>query len=202
MASTAVGSRLTEQHRQAQARLAGLTAVQLRDVWRLLDPDDLTGTSRAWVDNAVRVVVQQFALSSTLARRYFQAFRLAEVGARLPGVLPAPALDEAAARTSLVVTAPVRIARAQRRALPIDRAVDLALTESTRAANRHVLNGGRETILQTAAVDRRAAGYRRITSSGACQFCTMLEGRGAVYTARSGDFQAHDGCNCASEPAY
>lgn len=200
MATTA-GRRLTDQHRQAQARLAGLTVVELRQIWPLLDKSSPTD-STAWVNAAVRVISSQFAVSAALARRYFQSFRSAEIGSQLPGTLPEPALEEDAVRKSLMVTGPVRVERALRKGLPIGSAVDLAFVESTRAANRHVLTGGRETIVQAAAVDRRAAGYRRITSSGACDFCEMLGGRGAVYTARSGDFQAHDGCNCASEPAY
>jgi len=46
------------------------------------------------------------------------------------------------------------------------------------------------------------AGFRRVTSGSPCAFCSMLASRGAVYSRRGADFQAHDGCSCSPEPVW
>lgn len=203
MARTVAGRRLTEAHRLAQVRLGVLTVAQMRSLWRLLDPESLTDTVPAWLDASVRVVSGQHAASSLLARRYFQAFRVAEVGSPLAGVLSSPALVEDAVRTSLMVTGPVRIERAARRGLPIAQAATIALSESARAAQRHSLTGGRDQLLATINDDSRAVGWARVTSGNACAFCALLAGRGAVFRGEdTAGFDAHDGCSCTAEPSY
>jgi hypothetical protein len=203
MASTLQGRRLTEQHRLAQARLGALTATQMASLWRLLDPSALTDTVPAWLNASVRLVSAQHGASALLARRYFQAFRVAEVGAPLAGSLASPAFVEDAVRTSLMVTGPVRIERARRRGEPIAQAARIALSESARAAQRHTLTGGRDQLMSAVQGDSRAVGWARVTSGNACSFCALLAGRGAVYRGEgSADFHAHDGCSCTAEPAY
>ena len=44
--------------------------------------------------------------------------------------------------------------------------------------------------------------YRRVAGGSACDFCLMLEGRGAVYSVRTADFTAHDHCACSAEPVF
>lgn len=81
------------------------------------------------------------------------------------------------------------------------------------AAARHVANGGREQIQDTAKADRIAIGYIRIISSKACYFCAMLAGRGPVYKEDSfddsdmrftgeGRHKVHDNCSCAMRPIF
>lgn len=199
MAATLAGRRLTEQHRRAQVRLAALTTAQMRELSRLLDPEALTDTTPGWLDAAVRLVVSQHTVSAALARRYFQAFRAVEAGQPMPGSLPQPGIDTEAVRTSLMVTGPTRIERARRRGLPVEQAARRALATAASSATRHVLSGGRDVITQAVAQDRRAIGWARVTSGNPCHFCALLSGRGAGSSAA---FEAHDGCNCSSEPIY
>jgi hypothetical protein len=70
------------------------------------------------------------------------------------------------------------------------------------AVSRALQVGGRETITSTVKADPRAVGYERVTSGSACDFCSMLADRGAVYGEASADFEAHDGCACGAEPVY
>jgi len=78
---------------------------------------------------------------------------------------------------------------------PLDDALRVAAQETARAGARHVANGGRETAVEAA---RRGRGrWYRVTGPGACEFCLMLESRGAVYSESTADFQAHDGCGCS-----
>jgi hypothetical protein len=41
-----------------------------------------------------------------------------------------------------------------------------------------------------------------VTSGSACEFCSMLARRGAVYGAESVSFHAHDACGCSAEPVF
>jgi hypothetical protein len=202
MAATSRGRQLTETHRLAQVRVGVATGVQMRDLWRLLDPTALAETSPVWIDAAVRMISTQHGISADLARRYYQALRVAELGVPLTGTLAAPPLVEEAVRTSLAVTGPVRIERAIRRSASIEAATRTALTETARSAQRHALTGGRAVIVETARRDPRSGGWMRVTSGNACTFCESLAVRGAVFGEESVSFAAHDGCRCTGEPEF
>lgn len=204
MASTLAASRLTEAHRLAQVRLGALTVDQMHTIWPLLDPTDLDGSFARWLRAATPVVGRQRATSARLAANYLTAFRVLELGADVPAIVPTlsevVAADQLA--TSLLVTGPVSIKRAMIRSVPLAKAVDVAEAASSATGMRFALNGGRETLVATVNADREARGWTRVTSGNACAFCSMLADRGGVYTEASGDFAAHDGCNCGVEPSY
>jgi hypothetical protein len=65
-----------------------------------------------------------------------------------------------------------------------------------------VLSYSRQTIMGSAVADPSASGWQRDTAGGCCDFCTMLESRGAVYSEASVDFASHDHCNCTASPAF
>ncbi len=72
---------------------------------------------------------------------------------------------------------------------------------------KYVLAAGRQTVTTSTDRDPRASGWRRITRAGACGFCRMLAGRGAVYKEATVHFAAHGGarggeCNCAAVPDW
>lgn len=67
---------------------------------------------------------------------------------------------------------------------------------------RRVADHVRYTVAENSVVDPAARGWRRIGSGASCGFCSMLLGRGAVYTEATADFQSHDHCNCSAEPAF
>jgi hypothetical protein len=66
---------------------------------------------------------------------------------------------------------------------------------------RRIANGSRYTVAGSAVEDPAARGWMRV-GAGGCDFCRMLIGRGAVYTEATADFESHDHCNCAAEPAW
>jgi hypothetical protein len=66
---------------------------------------------------------------------------------------------------------------------------------------RRIANYARLTVTGSSVADPAARGWQR-TGTGSCDFCSMLLGRGAVYTEASADFPAHDHCNCGAEPAW
>lgn len=204
MAATAIGAQLTELQRTTQLRLAAQTVAQMRAAWGLLDPADLDATFERWLRVAVPVVRSNRAASSRLAAAYVAAFRHAELGTTtgLPVVAAAP-VDAKAVTTSLLVTGPWSIKKAMTRGVDLTQAVDVAEARSAAAAMRHVLDGGRDTILPTVAADRQALGWARVASASACAFCAMAASRGPEYGSEaSANFEPHDGCQCGAEPVY
>ncbi|MFA7297326.1 MAG: hypothetical protein WC211_09125 [Dehalococcoidia bacterium] len=202
MATTLAGSWLTERHRTAQLALRALALRQVLEIWPAFDVED---AARSWpaVESALLAVVgERRAISASLAAGYFEAFRRAEGvdGAAVPVLA---AFDDGAvarARTSLQVTGYVTTERL--RSLKHPDPARVALVRVSGAVTRQVFDGGRETLLASVRSDRRARGWARVTSGDPCGFCAMLGSRGAVYTATSGGFQAHDHCSCSLEPNY
>lgn len=67
------------------------------------------------------------------------------------------------------------------------------------AVQRKTLDVSTEPVLS---FTRRAGlRYYRSTAWGACGFCVMLAGRGAVYSETSKSFKSHPGCRCSAYPA-
>lgn len=194
---------LTEQHRLMQLRLGALTVRQLAAAFAMLDPSDLDGTFQDWLTVVTPIVGAARSTSSRLAAGFLTAHRVQALGPD-PDFVPTLArpVDTKALATSLLVTGPISIRSNLARMMPFDKAVDTAKAYSSGAGMRHALNGGRETITRTVTADKRAAGYQRVASGNACEFCSMLADRGAVYGAESGNFAAHDRCGCTAEPVY
>ncbi|MET0490367.1 MAG: hypothetical protein ABW143_09045 [Acidimicrobiales bacterium] len=78
----------------------------------------------------------------------------------------------------------------------------LALTAISTKAGKYALTGSRHTITSSSLADPQASGWQRITRAGACDFCSMLSGRGGVYRKDTVDFAAHGDCNCAAAPSW
>jgi len=70
------------------------------------------------------------------------------------------------------------------------------------AAGKYALAAGRETVTRNTDRDPEAHGWQRVVRPGACRFCSMLSGRGGVYTRESVHFAAHGDCNCAAVPTW
>jgi hypothetical protein len=199
---TVDGARLTDAHRRAQSRLAAQVAAQVAAGWRLLDPEDLDRTVDGWLRVMVPLVTAQASVSARLAARYLEAFRQAEIGVGGFSPVVASPPPPAAITTSLTVVGPVAVKQAMVRAVPLARAVQVAMAAVAGEAVRHTLAGGRSTVLESVAADRRAQGWARAPSGSPCAFCAMLASRGPVYREESADFEAHGGCQCTAEPVY
>jgi len=203
MAVTLEGTRLTEAHRLAQL---GISRAALRDilaVWRLLDPSNVDSTFPGYARAAEIILAEYKRRSANAAAAYIRAFREAEGVSGQVDVALLERLSRQQAMTSLLVTGPVTIKTATREGHPEERASNLALTATLGAVTRLVLQGARDTIVETVKRDREALGFARVTDGNPCYFCAMLASRGAVYKSRStADFQPHDRCGCQPEPVY
>jgi hypothetical protein len=204
MARTAEGAQLTAAHRAAQLALRAGSLRQLLQLWRVVDPTNLGGTIDTFANAAALLAGQGFEQSGGISARYYRLFRTAE---GVPGPGPSsilarkPGIDVLAG--DLRGGALRAIIDARRSGLSPEPAKDRALVRVIGALGKLVLNGGRRTIIDTVARDPQALGWSRITSSGACAFCRMLAGRGAVYkTEKSADFHPHDSCACNPEALY
>lgn len=192
--------RLTETHRVAQLRLGALTVSRLLAVWPLLDPENLDRTFQRWLQAVASVVAVQRAASARLASGYLQTFRTLELGVSDDAFAPVLAgpVDRRQLAKSMLVTGPVSVRAALGRGVPFEQAVETAQASSASAGMRHALNGGRATILATVAADRRARGWKRVTSSSACAWCASTAGT----VSSDDDFRSHDHCACTAAPVY
>lgn len=212
MAITAEGRRLTDTHRRLQVRIAALTVRGLLGIWMILGTNPPTGsrsdTARleAWLVAAEAIIRTTRHQSTIVARRYYDDFRLAEIGQRLvnlPSVSPPP-LTVRQVRTGLMVHGPVEWRHALDCGLNPFEAGRSASVQAAREASRQALTGGRDFIVAATRVDTRVTGWSRsLRSDNPCAFCAMLASRGPVYgSAMSASFEAHTNCLCQPEPFY
>jgi hypothetical protein len=184
-----------------QLQLGARTVKQLSTVFELLDPEDLDGSFPDWVDVVHSVVAANRTTSVSLAASYLTVLRTITIGGPSFAPILSGPVDLAALSTSMLVTGPISI-RSNLTRMATARAVDIAKGRTAAAGMRHALNGGRDTIMQTVKADPRAGRWQRVTSGAACDFCSVLADRGAVYSEDSSDFESHDHCSCTAEPIY
>jgi hypothetical protein len=192
---------LTRQYRAQSLTLRAQTIRDLLKLWPALDWRNLERTYPAWFTGAAALVQRDRTRSAGLASLYLKAHRLAagvpgEPAIRLAGAAPAEQVA-----TALRVTTLVAIKKSTLAGKSAEIAMRDAFVQSSGAATRLVLDAGRDTIRETAVSDPQTAGWQRVTSGG-CDFCEMLAGRGDVYTEASADFASHDHCACSAEPVY
>lgn len=201
MARTDSGAALTDQHRQAQV---AVRASALRDfllLWPLWQGDDKS--FNALVIASVVLVRAYRQMSATLAAAYFDAFRKAEDPGGFASPILAGPMDAELVTSSLHVTGRVMTDKALRAGKSPQEARKTALVRTSGAVTRHVLQGGRDTLVQSVGEDPRAQKWARVTTGTPCAFCAMIASRGAVFLGEdTAEFQAHDHCSCTVEPHY
>lgn len=193
MPSAADATRL----RRVQASVRALVEQDLTEFWSSLDLTRPEVARDALLQYVPYLVDQYGDSAAALAADWYDDVRARE---RVPGRFRAlaqqsPYLD--------AVDGTVR--RAAGSLFTDDPAVGLGTLLGT--TGKYVLAAGRSTITRSADRDPRATGWRRITRPGACGFCRMLAGRGAVYKESTVHFAAHGGahggeCNCAAVPDF
>lgn len=111
--------------------------------------------------------------------------------------------SDRAAVVSLHVTGPVNQKSKAARGKPLEVAQKESFVDAAGAASRHVLTGGRKSLLTLLQDDAQALAWARVTDGDPCSFCALLSSRGPVYKSKqTADFQAHDACACTAEPVY
>lgn len=200
MADTEAGRLLTQAHRQRQLALRAATLRDLLLLWPAFRLDDIDQSWRPLETAVLAVLANRRRASAGVAANYFRAYRTAE-GA--PGDT-APVLAEMPDRNLLVgalrLAGPIGTKKSLVAAVP--NPVERAFSRVAGTVTRQVLDGGRITLTESVKADPAARGWRRITSGKACDFCSLLASRGAVYGEDTAGFDSHDHCSCTAEPAY
>lgn len=200
MARTAEGEELTAQQSAAQLAIQAMALRAFIRLWPLWQGDDRTFNHL--VAATVPLVGGFYRLSASVASDYYQAFRRAE---KIPGN-PTPrlgAIDEDRVTAGLHVTGRIMTRKALLAGQPAEKAMQTALVRTSGSVTRHVLQGGRDTVILSTAEDRQAEGWQRVTKGKACAFCAMLASRGGVYKGPdTAAFETHLHCNCGVEPVY
>lgn len=193
---------LAVTQRQQQLALRAALLRRLIPLWRLLDPKDLNKSLPGWLAAVLPLVQDARKGSSLLAGQYLRDARSAAGVEGSASIVLAGEAPAAQAVTSLTVTSLVAIRTALGTGQQIDQAMRTGFVTSSGAASRLALQGGRDTVVGSVRADPKAAGWSRLASPDACDFCLMLSDRGAVYSADSVDFAAHDHCACTAVAAY
>lgn len=200
MIRTAEGAQLADLHRQVQSQIRARALQDYMRIWPLWRGDERTFNDL--VAAAVPLVNHHHQTSATLAAAFFESFRRVEkASGDAPAHIAGPPPQEQVV-ASLYVTGSVQTRNALIAGQPAEQAMRTALVRTSGAVGRHVLNGGRTTVIESAATDRQAIGWERVTSGRPCAFCAMMASRGPVYSSTSVDFQSHDHCLCTAVPSY
>ena len=215
MASNPEAARATLAYRRQLALIKANAIRALMNVWPDLDWVQFERIWPQWVRIAYTITAQNRAAAVQITAAYLRTFRLLE---GVPGdVVPklARTLDSAMFEIGLNATAREHLVRAALEAArePDPRKAGLILRDARRKAldaaagvmARHILNGGRETALQTMEADRYALGWARVTDGNPCYWCAMLASRGPVYKTREtagANARWHDHCGCTVELVY
>lgn len=77
-----------------------------------------------------------------------------------------------------------------------------AFNKALGGTQRLIADADRETVIGSVRNDPQGTGWARHTDGNACEFCRMIAGRGAVYSATTADFASHDACGCIAVPEY
>lgn len=143
--------------------------------------------------------------SSALALDWYEEIRDAASPRRRFTPAPLGAVDEEALAGS-IAWATTPLYDLERNAAKVDDLLEQATHESMARleplVQKGVASGFWDTMTGNSIADPAATGWQRFASGGACKFCLMLAGRGAVYREATVNFAAHTSCHCAVGPSF
>lgn len=189
--------RQANELRLAQAEVRRLVESRMNEIVAYLAgrPDLTPAQFRNSLITQTNLVVSQYGeIAASMAAEWFDDIRLSE-GVRgsfraLPQSSPYEDAVEGMVR---------RAVGPMFDEVPDVSAVMLTVAQS---AGKYVLAASRETVRRNSFIDPRGTGFQRVARPGACDFCIMLVGRGAVYKKETAFFASHGDCNCAAVPSW
>lgn len=183
---------LRSTHRRDLRTLTALAERDLSALWKQFD--SAVAAREALRDVLPRLVAVYGTAAATLAADYFDEARdAAEARGRFQAIPVEPADTAALDVLARVAVGPLFAAKP-------DFASALVLARG--GLQRHIANADRLTVATSSVHDPQARGWQRVGDGRTCEFCSMLLGRGAVYSEATADFQAHDHCGCIAEPVF
>lgn len=184
--------------RNAQAGVSALVERDLARVFSRVASEDARFVRDVLLEVAPRIVDQYAQIAQTVGLDWYRTVRAAALGpnaAPLPPGAPIPLPD-----TAERVIETVRRAAGSLFGENADPAG--ALHSITSKCQQYALEGARDGIRTMTLSDPASRGWSRSVSANACDFCVDLAARGAVYSADSAEFEAHNGCNCTANPEF
>lgn len=193
---------LATQLQRVQGQITLAVANAVAQVFPTLDVNNIDQSFGAYEAQLAAVTQTAQQAASTAAAGYFMAAREdAGIADDFVPIIAKP-VDPVALRTSLLVTGPILMKKGLGSGRTAAEVRALALSATTGALQRHVLNGSRDTVKQLVYRDARCNGWARVSAGRPCWFCAMLVSRGAVYKSEQvaergvdGD-PYHDHCHC------
>lgn len=197
-----MSERLALAHRQQTIALRARTLRDATRLWPLLNPRRMDETFPEWLAMHSTLIRRDHRQAAALASTYLKAARLSsgvsgDAVIRLADGLPIDQIE-----ASMSTTARAGFYKALRTGRTVEEAQRVALVRTLGSTGRLVLQGSRDTVRGSLSADRVGRGWQRIAGAGACSFCKMLAGRGAIYSADTADFAAHDHCGCSVAAVY
>lgn len=179
---------------KSQSQVVTLATRELRAFWNALDKSNPVAVKKAVSAFMVDLIESYGSIASTVAADYYDDLR-GRAGARGKYAATVPDLDiaEKVVKSSDWAVQPMFGDAPDANA---------ALSRLSGTAQRNIQQWGRDTMASNSIADPSADGWQREGSGLDCVFCSMLIGRGAVYTEASADFASHDNCNCQAAPAF
>ena len=173
--------------RAETARLITLADRDLARLWRLVA--DGASAEVALRDLLPAIVEQYGAAGAAMASEWYDTAReKAGVGGSFAS-MPVEARDRG---TQSLIGWAVQTATD-------DRALQALILGGVQ---RRIADHVRDTLTGSSVADPKARGWKRVGDGSSCSFCSMLLGRGAVYTQATADFLSHDSCGCSAAPVW
>lgn len=197
--------RLSIQHAQQQVGKVAATQADLRALWnRVIDPADLAGSYTRFAVGAAAYIQQARSDAMPLATRYFRdSQEIAGYTRSEDDNSPLVTVNALEADiTALFVTGFVTIQKQITAGAATDFAERAGQAAMLRSAQRRILDAPRQAIIDRSAHGEDTVGWARVGDGAPCYFCAMLISRGPVYSEKTVQFRAHDGCGCGAKMCF
>lgn len=185
---------ISDGYRSEQDRINSAAKRRLIEVFPALNFKDLDGSAPGWVLAVEKVAEKMHKDSAELARDVYAAYRI-ESGVRGRVGFLLTDLDGRRLRASLTYLGPYAAKHALAGGYGIPAAARAVFASTSGVALRHGMQGGRSLMQRTAAADKKAGRWIRVTGSRPCGFCALMAMK--IYNSQDAadqDFHDHDQC--------
>jgi hypothetical protein len=194
------GQVLLQRYSQAQQSIAQRAAQAIVNLWlRIIDPEHFNDGWNTLGPLVNGIISSHYEATAANAAQYYANSRITAGNAYM--AVPGQAPDMSYINNVSDAMGPGQFYHFLPQQ-PADTASVMARDALRGASTRMVMMGGRDTVTNAAHLDPEARGWERVINPGACGFCAMLAGRGAVYKASTVDFRAHDHCHCVARAVF
>jgi len=194
------GGLLLSRYQNSQQLVSVRAALAIRNLWiQMISPRNFSATWKRYQPVVNGIIDTHYQMTAANAAEYYGHARV--VAGNRPVTIPGVTLDPEYLVKETGMMGPGQFYHFLEDHDP-DTASAMARDSLQGAGARMVMNGGRDTVTKAAAGDPMAEGWERVIEPGACGFCAMLAGRGAVYKETTVSFRAHDHCHCVARAVF